>query len=457
MICSNCGNTVDGTKKFCHVCGYPVQQPADENYDSPTEFAEIPGNQNASAVAQPAMADYGYQNSSEALFDKQPKKKNLKMILIPVIAIVLVVAIALGGWGIFLAANPQVRIARALEKTLFSAKSFAVEVSYDGETLGEGYVSFGKTTFTSDFYVEIEGEKMVCNDGMLLMPMGDGTYVSADLPAAFADLKENLDEIIGMFTSGESADVIADELNERFDTDISPEKVLEWAENLIKNKKINEDVIKEIYDSVLVPAVSAEFDLDEGAVPNYKKLKKIISNAFIKGFKGDALKVKDTERKSGIKYYEVEVNTAELAKGMIEYALDCKDLEGVLDIEFDGATVREFLEDMLEEVTDFMDSDDYDPDDQTIEFKVGIKGGYLVAVEYEDFEVTLKEVNKKHDAKKDYEEVEDDADEVIDYDNVEDFMDQMGGLKEPDYGYYEDYDDYYDYVEDYDDYYYDYY
>ena len=436
MICSNCGNVIDGTKKFCHICGFPVQQRADENYDSPTEFTEISGNQNAGmGYAQPALADYGFQNSSEMLYDKQPKSKNLKKILIPIVAVILVAVIALGGWGIFLGANPQVRLASAVEKTLFSSKSFAVDVSFDGETFAEGYVSFGKTTFTSDFYAEIDGEQIVCDDGRVLVPVGDGTYISAELPVFFAELKEDLDDLVGMIAGGESADVVADQLNDRFNTDISPEKVLEWAENLIKNNKINEDVISEIYDTVLIPAASAEFDVDTGDIPTYKKLKKIIGDAFIKGFEGDALKVVDIENKNGIKYYEVEVNMVELAKGMAEFALDCKDLEGVLDVEFDGETIREHLEELVEEATDYMDSSDYDPDDETVEFTVGIKGGYLVAVEYEELEVTLKEVNKKHDAKKDYEDVEGDADEVVELDSVDELLNQMmGGYNNNYYG-----------------------
>lgn len=439
MICSNCGSNVDGSKKFCHVCGYPVQQPADENYDSPTEFAELPGNQNINVgYTQSAMADYGYQNSSEALYDKQPKKKNFKKLLIPVIAVVLVVAIALGGWGIFLAANPQVRIARAVEKTLFSAKSFALELSYDGEKFGEGYVSFGKTTFTSDFYAEFQDMQIVCDDGQLLMPIGS-SYISADLPSLFAELKEDIDEIAAMIAGSESADVIAEEINERYSTDITPEKVLEWAENLIKNNKINEDVISEIYDTVLIPAISAEFDISEDDIPNYKNLKKILGKAFIKGFNDEALKVTDTERKNGIKYYDVEINIIELEKDMAEYALECKDLESLLEIELGGETVREALEAFVEEAADYTDSDEYDPDDSTVEFRIGIKSGYLVAVEYEGYEATLTEINKKHDAKNDYEELEGEANEVVELDSLEQLLGGFfGGYEEPDYGDYEE-------------------
>ena len=456
MFCSNCGNTVDASKKFCHVCGFPIQKAADENYDSPTEFTENPGTQNANAASQSeagytqsAMADYGYQNSSEALYDKQPKKKNLKKLLIPVIAIVLVAVIALGGWGIFLSANPEVRIAKAAEKTLFSTKSFAVEVSYDGETLGEGYVSFGKTTFTSDFFAEIDGEKIVCDDGQLLMPLGDGSYISADLPAFFAELKEGLDELVSMVAGGGSADEIAEEINDRFNTNISPEKVLEWAENLIKNNKINEDVVAEIYNTVLVPGLAAEFDIEEGDIPNYKKLKSIIGQAFVKGINGDALEVKDTKTKNGIKYYEVEVNPIELAKGLGEFALECKDLEAILEVEVGGVTAREALEEFVEEATDYIEDDDYDPKEETYEFTVGIKNGYLVAVEFEDFEVKLTEINKKHDAKNDYEDVDGDADEVIEIEDLEQLASELMG------GYNSSYDDYYDdYYNYYDDYYY---
>lgn len=413
MICSNCGNPVDGSRKFCQVCGYPVKQPAEDRADTGL-FAGTPASYNNVADLSAEQGDdYSINKPSypqpatptecnnDVGYEEKPKKKMFKKILIPVVALVLAAVIALSGWGIFLAVNPEVKIARAIEKTLFNTKSFSFEATLGDTEVASGYVAFGKTTFTSDFAVELyNGLNVVCDDGQLLFPVGREGYYAVDMPGVFSELTEGLDDIITQFVGGNSEELVA-MLENRFGVTTTPEQVAEWAETLIKNKTINEDVIEDIWNTVGIPVAAKEFDLDEKDIPNYKDAKSIISGAFTKGIKGDAFKVKDTSSSGGVKYYECEIVPAELMKGMIKYALDCKKLEAILEIEIDGYTLKDQLETYLEVLED----EEY-PEylDEEIEFTVGLKGGYIAAVEYENLEIEISDINKKYDAKDDYDD-----------------------------------------------------
>lgn len=413
MICSNCGNPVDGSRKFCQVCGYPVKQVAEDSVDTGL-FSGTPASYNAitdmnayhneentiNKLSYPQPATPAESNNDIG-FEEKPKKNIAKKLITPIVALVLVVAIVFGAWSAFLAFNPEIKIARAIEKTLFNTKSFAFEVSADGTEVVSGYVAFGKTTFVSDFAVELyNGLNVVCDDGQLLFPVSRDGYYAVDMPEVFAELTESLDDVITQVVGGNSDEVV-EMLENRYGVTTTPEQVAEWAETLIKNKTINEKVIEEIWNTVGVPLVASEFDLDEKDVPNYKDIKSIISGALTKGIKGDAFKVTDTSSSGGVKYYECEILLPELAKGMLEYALDCKKLEAILDVEFDGYSWREQLEDYLE----MFENEDY-PEylDEEIEFTIGLKNGYIVAAEYEDIEIEISDINKKHDAKDDYEE-----------------------------------------------------
>lgn len=446
MICSNCGSAVDGSKKYCHVCGYPVQPSSEVDLDA-TMAAPGPDYANLNngefsggdfgvngmpARPQPATPA---EHSNFTGFEEKPKKKGLKKLLIPVVAIVLVAAIALGAWGIFLATNPEVKIARAIEKTLFKTKSFSFEISADGYDIAEGYVAFGKTTFTSDFCVEAEDMKIVCDDGQLLVPYGGvQNYAAFDLPELFAELTEGLDDVLSDL-AGADSEAFAEELEKQFGVEVTPDQVAEWAETLIKNKTINENVIEEIWNTVGIPVASKYLEVDKEDIPDYDDIKSIIAGALTKGIKGDAFKVADTSKKSGVKYYECEVIPAELMKGVIEYALECKKLEAILEVEIDsdGTTLKENLEKTLE----MLEDGDY-PErlDEEVEFTVGIKDGYLVAVEYDELEVKIADINKKHDAKDDHADVEDDAADVEEFALDELIEEMVGGRK---YAYEDDY------------------
>lgn len=460
MICSNCGSSVDSSKKYCHICGYPVQQTAEVDLDATMAssggldyanhdvnngefFGGDFGVNGAPARPQPATPA---EHSDFTGFEEKPKKKGLKKLLIPVVAIVLVFAIALGAWGVFLAVNPEIKIARAVEKTLFKSKSFSFEISADGYDIAEGYVAFGKTTFTSDFLVGLDGMEIICDDGQLLVPYSEGEYLSLDLPEVFADLTEDLDNVLSELAGGDS-EALAEKIENQFGVEVTPDKVAEWAETIIKNKTINEKVIEEIWNTVAVPAAAKYLELEAEDIPDYDDVKSIVSGALTKGVNGDAFKVADTSRKNGVKYYECEIIPSEVMKGVCEYALECKKLEAILAYELnsDGTTLKEAIEEALE----LLKNEEY-PEylDEEIEFTVGIKDGYLVAVEYDELEVKITDINKKHDAKNDYAEAEDNANgvEELDFEKLKDTL--IGSRKDV---YYDEayYDDGYYYGDEY--------
>ncbi len=429
MNCLNCGAPVDPTKKFCQVCGYPVEAAPAYNGDAPSEFADVPFSQNpapaytqAPEFGQPAAPAYNQQSAPAA---KAPKKFNLgKNALIPIVAVILVIVLALSSSAIYTASKPQIKIASALEKTLFSAESFNLEVEIEGETLGEGYVAFGKTTFTSDFYADVgmAGVEVVCNDGNLVVNFG-GNCVEVSLPDAFATVQSELDEIISTFNSDLSAEEIVEMAKEEYGVEITPEQVMDWAENLVKNKKLNEDVIKDIYNEVGVYVIAKELEIDVKEVPTYKEVKKIITGAVTKGINGDGFEVTDKNSKDGVKYYNITLHPGELYISMVEYILDCKQLEGVFESEM-GEEAREDFENNLEELKEAKEDDEEEFLENTgeLDVTIGIDGGYLVYFEIEDrIAITLSEINKKHDAEEDYNSVVDDAEAhtKVDLDNID--------------------------------------
>lgn len=436
MNCLNCGNPVDPSKKFCPVCGYPVQAAPANNGNAPTEFADAPVYQNpaysqAPGYSQPAAPVYNQQAAPNTAA-KAPKKFNLgKNILIPVVAVILVIVLALSGSAIYMAAKPQVKIASAVEKTLFSAESFNVEVEIEGETIGEGYVAFGETTFTSDFYADVafEGFKVVCNDGNLVVDFG-GQCLEVSLPDAFATIQSELDDIISAINSEASADELVDMVNDEYGVEITPEQVMDWAENLIKNEKINEDVVKDIYNTVGIPFIATELEIEEKEVPTYKEARKILTGAVTKGINSDGFEVTDTKTKDGVKYYDVTLHMGELYISMIEYILDCKQLEGIFESDM-GKDARDELEETLEEVKEAKEDGDEEFEEQEAEFIIGIDGGYLVYFEIEDMiAVTLSEVNENQDAEEDYNSIIDDAEEhsKVDVENFEEEINQFGQM-----------------------------
>lgn len=413
MVCSNCGSSFEKSKKFCPACGYSVKPSAEDRLDS-GEFLGAPANtvmMRAEADDDYALSAFSYrqpatpaEHNDDIGFEDKPKnKKNMRIkLLAPAVALTLVVSIVVAAWNIFLAVNPQVRIAKAFEKTLFASKGITFELSEDGEKTAAGNVVFGKNTFASDLFIETaDGNRIICDNGRLFVDYGGSCY-AVDMPDVCAELAKGIEEI----ESGNVTKVV-DALEDKYGVEVKPEQVANWAENLIKNKTLNEKVIKELWNTVAVSVIATHFDIDDKDVPKYSDIKSIISGALKKGIGSEAFKLINTQKKNGVKYYECEVVPSEIVEGMLGYVLDCKKLQPILDAKnADGTTVRETVENKLE----LIESGKYNGRIyEKVEVRFGIKGGYLVSLKAGNIELEIREANKKYDAAADYEKHSDAA------------------------------------------------
>ncbi len=428
MICSNCGSSVDGSKKFCQVCGYSVKPVADDGLDTGV-FSGTPASSNSTALVNAYQGDdYSInkpsypqpatpaEHNDDIGFEEKPKKRLPKKLLVPVAALFLAVTMAFGAWGVYLEANPTIKLANALKKTLFDSKSFAFEISYDGDELADGYVAFGKTTFTSDFVVDIFGKTLTCDDGQLLVPYGKREYVAVDMPEAFEEIAEELDDVIREIT-GDDSDEAVSYLKENYGVEVTPEQVAVWAESFIEDKTVNESVIEEIWNTVAVSVIASKLDIRGDDVPDYSALKGILAETVKKGISEEAFRIEEKYKEDSVKYFVCKVNVPELEKSVIEYTLGNKKLEAILDASYEGSenTVRENLELQLKELEN--------SEDKEVEMVLGIKDGFLTYVKYGDMlEIKLTDINKNHTADEDYEQVRNEAylieelefDEIID-------------------------------------------
>lgn len=419
MVCSNCGSSFEKSKKFCPDCGYSAKPSAEDRLDS-GEFSGAPVStamMRAESDDDYALAAFSYrqpatpaEHNDDIGFEEKPKNKKNMMIkmLAPAVALTLVVSILVAAWNIFLAVNPQVRIAKALEKTLFASKGITFELTVNGEETVAGNLVFGKNTFESDLFAEgADGERIICDNGRLFIGLDGGCY-TVDMPEICAELAKDLEEI----ENGNVTEIV-ETLEEKYGVEVTPKQVADWAENLIKNKTLNEKVIKEIWNTVAVPVIATYFDVDNKDVPKYTDVKNIISGALKKGIGGEAFKLVDTQKKNGIKYYNCEVVPSEIMQGMLAYVLDCKKLQPILDAQMpDGTVLRDAVENKLETI----ESGKYDGDIyEKVEVTFGIKGGCLVLLKAGDTEFKITEADKKYDAQADYEKYSDAAQDVKEF------------------------------------------
>ncbi len=432
MICSNCGSSVDGSKKFCQVCGYAVKQITDDGLDqgvfsgtSASGNAALKTNAdqpddliiNKPSYPQPATPA---EHNDDIGFEEKPKRNLHKKILIPVVALILAATMAFGAWGIYVGVNPEIKIAKALNKTLFDSKSYAFEFEYKGKELAEGYVSYGKTTFGSDFVVDAGFIEITCDNGRLLVPYGLREYVAVDMPEFFEEFTENLNEVI-FELSGKDAEETAAYLETTYGIEVTSEQLAKWAETIVSNRTVNEKVVEELWNTVGVPVAATKLEIEESDVPDYGEFKGILADIMKNAINDKAFRIEDKYKEDGVKYYVCKINPHELEKCVIEYALTSKKLEAVLGAKADPddeKTIRETLESRLKALENGDDS--YRED---VEMILSIKDGYLTSVKYGDvFEIKLTDINKNHDAKEDYDRVRKKAylieelefDEVID-------------------------------------------
>lgn len=394
MFCTNCGTQCENVN-VCPNCGNVLNaEPTVADAATEVTFAE-PG------AAAPAAA---------------PAKKsfNIKK-LIPVIAIVLVVAIVAGIVGIAgLAQKPTAKLASAVEKLAFDTESLTFSIKTDYGEEYEGAIAFGKDVASSSFYFNVSEDNedymsVVSNNGELVYWMDGyyGTAIKANLPKLYDYALKNKDEMAEMQGWDDYADMSSD-FEDEFG--IAGDQAINWLESIISGKKINENTLEDIYNTVLRPQMADEMDEDEKVIPDYKTMKKILVGFIAKGLDEEAVEVIDKSTKDGVKMYKVKVDPTEVARCLYEYVQDNRDLKAFLKTEAG--------EDFLDEL-EYLKDEDYG---SKIKFTFGIKGGRLAYLEGDGVKITLGDFNKSFDFEKQYKSVEDNSDEWSEIEDLEEFF-----------------------------------
>ncbi len=442
MFCPNCGQDC-GDVAFCANCGAQVaeSQAAPETTDTSSGFApenftpEAPGG----------------------------KKFSKKLIAIPVIAILLVVAIVLGSVAVGFANSPQAKIANGINKLLFQTESFDFDAEYvyeykssssDYYGYSEGYsrtmkitatgaLAWGKDLASSSYFADVttsedySGGDNYTTDFSVVSSKGETLIYSEELPAgisfntpnAYEYAKANLEDVADELLY-EDLDDIEDALDDEFGLNI--ETITGWIEDIVSGNKINEKVLAEVYDDYARTMVEENLDIDAKDIPDYSTLKKVITKFVAKGISEEAFEVKDKFKEDGITKYDVKIKFDVLAEDLYNYIKECKELEDLLDTD-EG-------EEFMEEFEEAIDNEYYE--DEELEFIAGISKGCLAYFEYTQEEnwdgteyktvvkVTLSNFNKNANFSGKYNEVLEKLDDdewfkIEDLDDVEDFYDEF--------------------------------
>ena len=477
MFCPNCGKET-GDAAFCPNCGSQVTPPEQtpvapevvpEAQPVETPVAEAPVAQPEAApaaVGEPA----GFAPVAQPPVAPPKKKLPLKLILLPIIAVVLVVAIVLGVVAIGIVSSPQVKLANGVKKLLLDAESFDFNVeysheytrteevydyyygyytdSYSGKNVSkvDGSIAWGKDLLSSSYYVNYTQEYyddgmldeeynyyLVSNQGETLIT---GSYmdemgISFNAPNAYNFVKENQDDVADYFFGMDAAD-FADELDD--EAGITIETAFDWIENIISNKKINENLLGEIYDEWVRQMIEENTDLKVEELPDYKTIKKVATKFITKGISDEAFEIREEYKEDGITKYAVTIHYDILVADLYEFLEGNKDLKDFL--------ATDIGEDLLDELDEAVD-EGYFEDEET-EFIVGLSKGYLAYIEYveedswnygygsESYEyedtikVTFSNFNKSADFGGKYDEVYAKADDWFkfeDLDDIDEFYD----------------------------------
>ncbi len=410
MFCPNCGNQFEGTS-FCPACGSKVEQEAtdmqqnmQQNVQQPQQFQPV--QQNA-----PIMPPQGAPESFQPMA-QQPQKKNMKKILlISIPAVVVAIALVVGVVFAVFASNPRVAVLTALEKTLFEATDYSFELNYDdgyGDISIEGSVAYGERLSNSSFYVTFNdgytNTEVVSNQGKVLACWQYDDY-DEEKYKLFIAADDIYNELI------ESPDKLDeypfDEVIEMFDSNfcIEQEQLVSLATNIISGNKINEAAIEELYNTSGRELLSDAMDEKEEDIPDYDTLRNLLADFVAKGISKEAVIVEKGDKTNGVTYYDITINASLLLSDLGAFLTDSKDAEAFL--------ATDAGDDLLEAIEE---SAEWYEDEDEIELQVGISGGFLTEVYYEnsewdyEVEIILSEVNKgATDYEALYAEIEDES------------------------------------------------
>lgn len=288
-----------------------------------------------------------------------PKKVNIKKLIVPVVAAVLVIAIVL---GLALSGKSKPQLAfEALKKTVFESSALEASLTAKDKELYSAEVAFGEGVEDSSFDIEMNGMVFSLSDGRI--KINGREYGKVD------DLIE---------TAERNADLEAYGIELNF---------FEVLDTLI-NGKIDEKEFELFYNNQFVPnaekTIKERYDMVV-ELPDYETTMKVVDRFLKKGITKEALTVEKTDSQEKGKTYNFVLNTEQMTACIGEFAKKDKETRKVLEDVVAGSddpnlTVEKFVDTVVE---------DYSGYDDQITGQLTISSGRITRVYFNEEEVEI--------------------------------------------------------------------
>lgn len=288
-----------------------------------------------------------------------PKKVNIKKLIVPVVAAVLVIAIILG-FALSGKSKPQLAF-EALKKTVFESSALEASLTAKDKELYSAEVAFGEGVEDSSFDIQMNGMVFSLSDGRI--KINGREYGKVD------DLIE---------TAERNADLEAYGIELNF---------FEVLDTLI-NGKIDEKEFELFYNNQFVPnaekTIKERYDMVV-ELPDYETTMKVVDRFLKKGITKEALTVEKTDSQEKGKTYNFVLNTEKMTACIGEFAKKDKETRKVLEDVVAGSddpnlTVEKFVDTVVE---------DYSGYDDQITGQLTISSGRITRVYFNEEEVEI--------------------------------------------------------------------
>ncbi len=297
------------------------------------------------------------------------KKFDIKLVIIPVVAVVLVAAIVIGMVVAF-SANKPVAALNALKKTVFESGSLDATVYIEGDKIYTADLEFGEGINDSVLDITIEGRKFAIDNGNLKVNGQD----LGDIDTIVERMQQMGAASYGVETS---------DLN-----------LIDVLDTLI-NGKLDEKEFAEFYDNEVVPTFEKSMEESNDIsieLPTYDQTMDMIERFLKKYLTDDALALEKVKSKEKGTTYEYTIYVDEMAACLGEFAKEDKEARALLETLLEeGDSSYESVDEMVDDLVD-----EYSDTDEKIRGEVTIASGRITRVVVERYGEELEiEISSK--------------------------------------------------------------
>ncbi len=240
------------------------------------------------------------------------KKLNIKAILIPVIAVILIAAVVIT--IVSVSASKPLAAFNAVRETIFESSQLKVSFYYDGKEANTIDAQFGDGIDTSSFVLKKKGiEAYALKNGEIEL---GGRSIG------------KIDDIIDRMQSMGLSDYGAE-----YGINTKSLDFIEIFDSLI-NGKLDEEAFADFYDNEVLPEAEKRISEEVGAtvvLPYYEDTIKIIERFLKKGLTEEAVTFEKIKSEEEGLTYSYTVNVEELAVCVGEFAKSDKEVREILE------------------------------------------------------------------------------------------------------------------------------